>query len=562
MKNETSFERLRQLAEEMVQRAADIASPDEDSKTPEQTRQALYELRVHQIELELQNEELRRVQVELEDSRARYFDFYNLAPVGYCTISTTGLLQEVSLTFAAMLTMVSSKLIGAPFGRYILSDDADAYYLFQKKIFATGEALTCELRLVRSDKTTFWAQLTASRDVGADGALECRLVVSDISERKLSEEKNSYYCSLLLATFEASEEGIFAVDASRNLSVYNSQFCKMWNIAPAVLEGCNEKQVQELALLQIADKEKSTIEMRDNYNKTDNIGDEEIRLVDGRILVRKIKQQTIDGVEVGRVLSFRDITERKRAEEHRAMFAANVSHQLLTPLAIINTYSEALATGTVETIEEAADIGQLIQNNCRRMERTMAALLLLTKMDYSPCEIICNDKFDLSVVLRGQLAENCITYPGKTFQVTVEAPQSLIVKASEPLVEQIFLNLIDNAMKFTADKGTIHISLTVNDQGRVMFSISDSGPGIRTADIPRIYDRFFRGTAKHVRQTSGAGLGLAVVKQIVDFFDGTIVVNSVAGKGTEFVITLPLLLLNLESNSIPQLLFAADSDTA
>ncbi|MEI6287498.1 MAG: PAS domain-containing sensor histidine kinase [Bacillota bacterium] len=560
-KSKNSGQRLRKLAEERLRNRA-LSASDETAMSAEQMRQALYELRVHQIELELQNEELRRVQLELEASKAHYFDFYNLAPVGYCTISATGLLQDMNLTFAAMLAIVRSKLIHKPFNQFVWGADCDRYYLFIKKLFATGEPQVCELRLVKADQTTLWAMLTASRATGADGAPECRLVVSDISERKLSEEKNNYYCSLLLATFEASEEGIFAVDASRNLSVYNSQFCKMWNIAPAVLEGCNEKQVQELALLQIADKEKSTIEMRENYNKTDNIGDEEIRLVDGRILVRTIKQQKIEGVEVGRVLSFRDITERKLAEEHRAMFAANVSHQLLTPLAIINTYSEALATGTVETIKEAAYIGQLIQNNCRRMEKTMAALLLLTKMDYRPSEISCSDEFDLSAVLRGQLAESGLNYPGKTFQVTIEAPQSLMVQASEPLIEQIFRNLIDNAMKFTADNGTIHISLTVNDQGKIMFSISDSGPGIRAADLPRIYDRFFRGTAEHVRRTSGAGLGLAVVKQIVDFFDGTIVVHSLAGKGAEFVVTLPHLIQSSENNSIPQLLFAAGSGTS
>ena len=190
MKNNINAEEnLRQLAEERARRKAVITLTDAGELTPEKARQTLYELRVHQIELELQNEELQRAQLELEDSRARYFDLYNLAPLGYCTISATGLLQEISLTFAAMLEIVSSELLGKPFNRFIFSDDQDRCYLLINKLLATGTIQTCELRMVRPDKTIFWVQLTASLAIGADGALECRLALSDISARIQTETK-------------------------------------------------------------------------------------------------------------------------------------------------------------------------------------------------------------------------------------------------------------------------------------------------------------------------------------------------------------------------------------
>ncbi|MEI6287500.1 MAG: PAS domain S-box protein [Bacillota bacterium] len=210
-KSKNSGQRLRKPAEEMLRRKAAIIREDATKLTPEKIEQTLYELRVHQIELELQNEELRRVQTELEASRAQYFDFYNLAPVGYCTISAAGLLLEVNLTFAAMLAMVSNKLIHKPFSRFIWGADLERYYLFIKSLFATSEPQSCELRLVKVDQTTFCAQLVGSRTTGAEGAAECRLVVSDISERKQVEEKYA-------ALFNNSVDAIFVADpASRQI---------------------------------------------------------------------------------------------------------------------------------------------------------------------------------------------------------------------------------------------------------------------------------------------------------------------------------------------------------
>ena len=188
MKNETSSERLRKLAEEMVRRKAEISPRDAAKMTPEKTWQTLYELRVHQIELEIQNEELRRVQLELEASKARYFDFYNLAPVGYCTISTKGVFREVSLTFASQLGVTSHELFKKPLNSFIFGADQDRYYLFMKALLTIGETQVCELRLVKADQTTFWVKLVANLASGAHGTVECRLVVSDISERKKAEQ--------------------------------------------------------------------------------------------------------------------------------------------------------------------------------------------------------------------------------------------------------------------------------------------------------------------------------------------------------------------------------------
>ena len=106
--------------------------------SPEETRRALHELQVHQIELEMQNEELRRTQEELEASRARYFDLYDLAPVGYFTLSEQGLILEANLTAARLLGVARGALVKQPLSRFILPEDQDIYYLHRKELLETG----------------------------------------------------------------------------------------------------------------------------------------------------------------------------------------------------------------------------------------------------------------------------------------------------------------------------------------------------------------------------------------------------------------------------------------
>lgn len=150
---------------------------------PQATQQLLHDLQVHQVELELQNEELRRTQIALDAERARYFDLYDLAPVGYCTLSEQGMILEANLTAATLLGVARSELIARPFSRFILDVCQDTYYLHRKRLFDSGLTQSCELRMVAHDGTGFWAHLEASIAQNADGAALHRVVLTDISDR-------------------------------------------------------------------------------------------------------------------------------------------------------------------------------------------------------------------------------------------------------------------------------------------------------------------------------------------------------------------------------------------
>jgi PAS domain S-box-containing protein len=180
---------LRRRSEGIAREKAESLPEDLEALSPERMRQALHELRVHQIELEMQNEELRRTQAELDASQARYFDLYDLAPVGYFTVSDQGLILEANLTAATLLGVARGALAKQPLSIFVLPEDQDIYYQHRKQLFETGAPQVCEVRMVRKDTAVFDARLEATAAQDADGRRVCRAMMSDISERKQAEEK-------------------------------------------------------------------------------------------------------------------------------------------------------------------------------------------------------------------------------------------------------------------------------------------------------------------------------------------------------------------------------------
>jgi len=189
---------LRQQAEEIARQKAAQSPETLAALSPEQTQQTLHELRVHQIELEMQNEELRRAQVKLDATRARYFDLYDLAPVSYVTLSEQGLILEANLTAATLLGVPRGALVKQPISRFIVKEDEDTWYLHRKQLFEAGATQTCELRLVRKDGTILWAHLAATAGQDDQGAPVSRLVMNDSTERKRREEEMELTSRLIL----------------------------------------------------------------------------------------------------------------------------------------------------------------------------------------------------------------------------------------------------------------------------------------------------------------------------------------------------------------------------
>ncbi len=214
---------LRERAEASLRGKTALSPENLANLTPEAAQLMLHDLQVLRIELEMQNEELRRVQVALDNSRARYFDLYDMAPVGYCSVSQLGLIIEANLTLATLLGTASVALARQPFSRFIHRDDADGYYLLRNQIFASGEPQSCELRMVKFDGTPFWAKLDVLTVHVEDGTSVMRIVLSAIPARKQAEEK----LQLAASVFTHVQEGIFITQADGTIIDINASFSRI-----------------------------------------------------------------------------------------------------------------------------------------------------------------------------------------------------------------------------------------------------------------------------------------------------------------------------------------------
>ena len=158
-----------------------------DRSAAEQTQLLLEDLRIHQIELEMQNDELRRVQAELELSRARYFDLYDLAPAGYLTIDAHGAILEANLRAATLFATSRTALVRSKFNRHMAVLSQDSFHRIRRQLLKTGEPQVCELKMLRPKGDSFWARLELSLAMDGDAQV-CRIVIVDITERRQLEE--------------------------------------------------------------------------------------------------------------------------------------------------------------------------------------------------------------------------------------------------------------------------------------------------------------------------------------------------------------------------------------
>jgi PAS domain S-box-containing protein len=223
---------LQRRAEEKLE---SLKARETGDQLPEETQRLLNELRVHQIELEMQNEELRRAREELEVSRNRYFDLYDLAPVGYCTLSDRGLILEANLKLAAYLGIHKQALETRNITRFIFKKDQDIYYLFRKHLPEAGKPRHCELRMVKKGGEPLWVALEAivSRDEGDHPV--CRMVISDISERKQIRDELAQYRLNLEALVEKRTIELETINSLLHDEIIDHKRTE------AELEGKNEK---------------------------------------------------------------------------------------------------------------------------------------------------------------------------------------------------------------------------------------------------------------------------------------------------------------------------------
>lgn len=241
----------------------------------------------------------------------------------------------------------------------------------------------------------------------------------------------------------------------------------------------------------------------------------------------------------GAMVVIHDVTEQRKSEQTRREFIANVSHELRTPLTNVKSYAETILSAGEDLPQELREnfLGVIV-SEADRMTRIVKDLLTLSKFDYGKMEMnISRFSFGEAVKNVHKAAALNAQSHGHTF--TLECPDGLpMVDGDQERLEQVIMNIVSNAIKYTADGGVI--TMTAGVCGKQVFvKVSDNGVGIPEKDLPRLFERFYRVDKARSRATGGTGLGLSIAKEILQQHKGDIQIDSVYGEGTDVTITLP-----------------------
>lgn len=279
---------------------------------------------------------------------------------------------------------------------------------------------------------------------------------------------------------------------------------------------------------------------------------------DNRDYLLRVREQVLEGERrPGHVILIQDISESEQEERQRRQFVANVSHELKTPLTIIKSYAETLLTWGVneKQREDIKQDVQLIYDDSIRMENLIDDLLLLSRID-AKALAARTSREDLGSLVKSTVSRMSKQAEEKKQEMVCHlVNHSLFVYLDSQSMERVLTNLISNAIKYTPEGGEIHIyaGSLIDD---VYIKIRDNGIGIPQQDIQRIFDRFYRVDNTGSRLYGGTGLGLPIVKELVDLHDGQISVRSREKQMSEFTVILPgykkslrNLLLNSEAGS-------------
>ena len=249
------------------------------------------------------------------------------------------------------------------------------------------------------------------------------------------------------------------------------------------------------------------------------------------------------------VVIARDVTKVRDVERLREDFVATVSHELRTPLAPIKGWASTLLQyGDRLDQDERQSAMQSILRQAQRLERLIVNLLEVSKIEHGVFEVPDADA-DVEVVVRRVVGDFQAASPGRHFDVCVRGP--IWARAKELWLEQILTNLVSNAVKYSPETESVELSVC-RRADRIQVSVTDNGYGIPTHDLERVFERFYR--VRDTTTQTGTGLGLYIARQLAEEMDGTIAVESVLGRGSQFLLDLPAATRVVDVRSAPEVI--------
>ena len=334
-------------------------------------------------------------------------------------------------------------------------------------------------------------------------------------------------------------DGVIVTDAQQNISVLNDAFRKWYNLQDKDLDA------QQLSKFIEDPKLQQLIEEATSRKKTVLPGIEIVVKPEGewkqRILQgRAARVLQDDGVLIGVVTILRDVTQQKEIDRMKTELVSMVAHELRSPLTSISGFSELLLDEDISR-EQSEEYARIILTEASRLSDLINKFLDISRIESGRIQPKKTD-IDLNETLQMVVGNNSYLASQKEIDVEIHDADNLpLVRADAGMMEQVFLNLFSNAVKYSPERTRIDIVLKSTEQN-LMVEVHDQGYGIPREAIPKIFDKFYRVTDdENVREVTGSGLGLSLVKQIVDMHGGHMEVDSQVGKGSVFCVILPRL---------------------
>jgi two-component system phosphate regulon sensor histidine kinase PhoR len=336
----------------------------------------------------------------------------------------------------------------------------------------------------------------------------------------------------LEAVHSSMQEGVIAIDSQEKIITINEAAARIFNFPAPEL------------------KNKSVLEVARNYDlqmfiqtalSTKDPVEDDIRIHQDREHILNVHSSALlDSRDhrIGTLIILHDITRIRRLEKMHKDFAANVSHELKTPLTTIKGFIETLQSMPDGTPEDRAGFLKILEKNVNRMIELVNDLLALSHLERLEGTGIRFAENQLSALIQGAVTACEPLAEKKGILIRTVCPEDLIVRVDPVLMEQAIVNLVQNAVKYSPEG--VQVEIIARGTGKeIEIDVIDSGAGIAPEHLPKIFNRFYRVDKGRSRQEGGTGLGLAIVKHIIQYHNGQVTVSSVKGKGTTFHIRLP-----------------------
>ncbi len=516
-----------------------------DEVKDEDLRKLVCELSIHQIELELQNEELMHIQNQLEQKNFELKFLYDFAPVGYCTLDGKGDVVKSNLTLANMLSENRSNLVTCSLFDFVDDEYKDALFLHLRSAFSLYDdsKKVCLLKIHDKQGVEKIVQLESTT---LSSKKQTHTAVIDVTGREKAEERIRVDHEKLINILEGMEEVVYVADtASYEMLYLNGIAKRFWG--NGVGKKCYEVLQNRTSPCPFCSNEKITSNLGESYIwefKNEVNGhwyrciDRLIPWVDNRMVRFELAVDITDRKKAEEVIAKKN-KELKKLDLLKTNFINITSHEIRTPMTAIKGHIEMMANGLFGevTLEQKKSL-EVVLRNTNRLDALIDDVLDTSRLESGTMKFVTEK---ISVETMVNEAVETMQKQADTQQIEIrklvgEGIDDLVVDRLR--IAQVFVNLLSNAIKFSDRNGVVEFSAINQDDG-VLFEVRDYGRGIPEDQLEKVFDLFHQVDCGMDRSVGGTGLGLTISQGIVMGHGGRIWVENNVGCGCVFKVVLP-----------------------